>query len=86
MRTLTDTQLYNIVKAAAKEAVIQTIEAYRQYGDTVSRSDIIREIGLPLYNQGLANGDLTPAPKVGSNGKIRFQTTEYLRYKSKLFD
>ena len=45
MYNLTHQELISLIKRAAIEAAIQTVEAYQKNGPLISAADIIRDIG-----------------------------------------
>jgi hypothetical protein len=84
---MTHEELTSIITQAVLETAIAVNEEYLQHGGRVSRADIIREIGLPLYEAGVVAGKLKPVRNSGGvNAKIWLATKDYLRYKSELFN
>jgi len=87
MYNLTHQELTSLIKRAAIEAAIQTVEAYQKNGPLISAADIIRDIGIDLYNEGVRIGKLCPQRKEGTiKGKRWVKMEEYLRYKADLFE
>jgi hypothetical protein len=81
------TELVSIIHEAVRETAISINELYQKHGLRISRADIIREIGLPLYDQGVKEGKLKPFRNSGGvNAKIWVATQDYIRYKTELFN
>jgi hypothetical protein len=80
-------ELLSIINKAARAAALETVELFKKYGELISKADIIREIGISLYTQGVENGKIHPFRNDNSiKGKIWIKTSEYLKYKQSILD
>jgi hypothetical protein len=79
-------ELLSIIDLTIERTAVAVMEMYKTYGELISRSDIIREIGNSLYREGVEDGHLNPFRNNNTiKGKVWVKTSEYITYKRILF-